>query len=360
MRIGIDAREVAGRQTGVGRYLSGLLSEWRRSGAANTHQFVLYAHDSIPGATEPFVTRIVPGTPGTWWQQVQLPPAARADRLDVFFSPQYSAPLLLKTKSVLVLYDVSFAAHPEWFRFREGLRLRWLARAAAAKASAVITISEFSRREIVEHLNVPDSRIHVIPPGVPVRTAASPALREPKVLFVGSIFNRRHVIDLIAAVAPIIRRHPAVSFDLAGDNRSYPNEDVPAAIEREGLEDRIRWHRYATDEQLAELYGQARAFAFLSEYEGLGLTPLEALTAGVPPVLLDTPVSRESCGDAALYVRDANDANARHGQQVTRALEKLLFDEAVRTELLAAAPDVLARFNWARAAAETLRVLEQC
>ncbi len=354
MRIGIDAREIAGRQTGVGRYLAGLIAEWSASDRARVHQFVLYAHDTIPQPPGPFVTRIVPGTSGTWWQQVQLPRAVRDDRLDLFFSPQYTAPLLVTTKTAVVIYDVSFAAHPEWFRVREGVRLRWLSRAAAANACAVITISEFSRREIVEHLHVPESRIHVIPPGVPVRHTDPRCAREPKVLFVGSIFNRRHVPDLIAAVAPLLRDHPAASLDIVGDNRSYPHEDVMAAIEREQLGAQVTWHRYASDDQLADLYGRARAFVFLSEYEGLGLTPLEALTAGVPPLLFDTAVGRESCGDAALYVQRNRPHDIRH------AIEQLLFDEPVRAQILAAAPEALARFSWTRAARETLQVLERC
>ena len=354
MRIGIDAREIDARQTGVGRHLSGLLTEWQASGATRVHEFVLYAHGAIPNLPEGFTVKIVPGTPGTWWQQLQLPRGAAADRLDVFFSPQYSAPLRLTTKTVVVIYDVSFAAHPEWFRFREGLRLRWLARASAAQACAVITISRFSRDEIVEHLNVPAPRIHIIPPGVPIRTPHAAGDREPRVLYVGSIFNRRHVPDLIAATARLMRDHPSISLDIVGDNRSYPHEDVLAGIEREGLAGRIRWHRDCGDDQIAALYAHARAFVFPSEYEGLGLTPLEALTAGVPPVLFDTPVSRESCGNAALYV-------ARDRQhELGRAIERVLFDEDLRSTLLGAAPAALAPFSWARAARETLQVLERC
>ena len=99
------------------------------------------------------------------------------------------------------------------------------------------------------------------------------------------------------------------------------------------------------------LFGAARAFAFLSEYEGLGFPPLEALAARVPPLLLDTPVARESCGDAALYVSLDDVAGT------TLALERLLFDEAVRERILTAAPRVLARYSWPRAARETLDVL---
>ena len=171
-------------------------------------------------------------------------------------------------------------------------------------------------------------------------------------LFVGSIFNRRHVPDLIRAFAAVARRHPDASLDIVGDNRSYPHEDLRRTIAAEQIADRVRCRWFVPDADLRNLYARARAFAFLSEYEGLGLTPLEALAAGVPPVLLDTPVARESCGDAAVYV-PVNDIPA-----AARALERALFDEPTRARVLAAAPQVLAKFDWPRAARETLAVLE--
>ena len=275
-------------------------------------------------------------------------------------------------------HDVSFVAHPEWFRVREGARRRWLVRRSAHKAAAVVTISQFSRQEIIERLGVEAARIHVVPPGIGAgdwglgasrsttgtggsglragrfSNAASPQPPAPspyRVLYVGSIFNRRHVVDLIRGFAPIARVRE-VSLDIVGDNRTYPHADLVAAIASEGIADRVRWHEWVTDAELEDLYSHARAFAFLSEYEGLGLTPLEALAAGVPPVLLDTPVAREACGDAAVYVPSI-DIRA-----ITRSLESALFDASVRANILAAAPATLARYNWPRASRDTLAVLE--
>jgi alpha-1,3-rhamnosyl/mannosyltransferase len=216
-----------------------------------------------------------------------------------------------------------------------------------------VTISHFSRQEIVGALGVPEARIHVIPPGVTTRSAGEAGnRREARVLFVGSIFNRRHVPDLVRSFVALARRQPTASLDLVGDNRTYPHEDLPRAIGEAGVADRIRWHRYAADDQLADLYARAGAFAFLSEYEGLGLTPLEALAAGVPPVLLDTAVARESCGDAALYVGRGD------VEGTARALEEVLFDERTRARILSAAPAALAGYRWPRAARETLRIIE--
>jgi glycosyltransferase involved in cell wall biosynthesis len=360
VRIGVDARELTGQPTGVGRYLSGLLAEWSTGERARRHEFVLYAHEplTISLDTRRFATRIVSGAGGTWWEQRQLPAAASKDHLDVFFAPGYTAPLLLAVRLVVAIHDVSFAAHPEWFTAREGFRRRLLSRRAAAAAIAVITISEFSRGELVERLGVPESRIHVIPPGVTqlkhvssTSLSASTAAR-PSVLYVGSIFNRRHVPDLVRAFGTVARSHSDATLQLVGENRSHPHQDIANAITREGLNGCVRWRAYVPDQELSALYRSSRAFAFLSEYEGLGLTPLEALAAGTPSVLLDTPVARESCGEAALYARRGDIAG------IGAALERLLFDQGTRDRLLGLAPAVLSRYNSARAAERTLAVLE--
>ena len=355
MRIGIDARELAGQPTGVGRYLGGLLREWSREGNARGHEFVLYAPETLAIAldTYRFRTRIIGGRPGTWWEQVRLPPIASRDHLDLFFAPAYTAPLRLSVPTVLTIHDLSYMAHPEWFSMREGARRRLITRHAATRARAVVTVSAFSRLEILTYLRLPPDRVHVIPQGID-RPAVTRADRtEPRILYVGAIFNRRHVPDLIHAFDALVRRHPDAELDIVGPNRTFPREDIAAAIDNGGLNRRARLYPYLVPDQLSELYAKASAFAFLSEYEGLGTTPLEALAAGIPPVVMDTPVARETLGAAALYVPRGDIA------ATTRALELALFDGPTRASILAAAPVALARYNWAHAAHETLAVLER-
>jgi len=361
MRIGIDARELAGRATGAGRYLAGLLREWTASERARSHEFVLYAPEPLGVTldTRRFATRLIPGAGGTWWEQLQLPGVAAADHLDVFFAPAYTAPLRLDVPIVVTIHDLSYVAHPEWFRLREGARRRWLTRASASRARTIVTVSAFSKQEIVERLGVVDAKVRVVPQGIDAPAFAPAALRrgEPadaRLLYVGSIFNRRRVPDLIRAVAALARRRRDISLDLVGDNRTFPQQDIDAAIENHGMNGRIRWHRYVTDEALRDLYARARAFAFLSEYEGLGMTPLEAIACGLPAVVLDTPAAHESLEAAAIYVPANGDVPA-----VAQALETALFDEAARARLLDAAPAALAKYEWPRAARDTLAILEQ-
>src|SRR5256885_14965439 len=167
MRIGIDARELCGRSTGVGRYLAGLLHEWAADDRARAHEFVLYAHQPIALSLDShrFPAHTIAGSGGTWWEQALVPRAAASDHLDVWFAPAYTAPLRIQAPTVVAIHDLSFVAHPEWFTLREGARRRWVTNQSAHRADAVITISEFSKRELIDRLDVPAAKIFVIPPG---------------------------------------------------------------------------------------------------------------------------------------------------------------------------------------------------
>ena len=356
MRIAVDARELCGRPTGVGRYLAEIARVWRTLPAAAGHQIVWCGSEAIE---QPLLDQsgwqvAVRAGGSLYWEQIAFPGLARAAGADVLFAPAYSGPVTGATPLVVSIHDVSFAAHPEWFRLREGLRRRVLTRAAARRAAAVLTLTEFSRREIHTHLGVPLERIRVAAPGpsgLPV--PASGAARPETVLAVGSIFNRRHVPELIRGFARMATSHPAARLAIVGDNRTYPYVDIEAVRQASGAADRITVHAYVTDEVLARLYAEARAFAYLSSYEGFGIPPLDALVHGIPPVLLETEVAREVFGDAALYVARPEPI------LVARVLERALYDEPARAAVLSAAPEVTRRYSWTSCATTVLAALEQ-
>jgi glycosyltransferase involved in cell wall biosynthesis len=356
MRIAIDARELCGEPTGVGRYLASVLTAWRDQAQAAAHDYVLCAHGPLPTLDlSPLRVEVLEtsGGGGTAWEQTRLPFLIRASGADVLFAPAYTSPVWCPAPVVLALHDVSFSAHPEWFPRRQGLRRRLLAGRAARQAAHVLTLTEFSKREIRERLGVPDHRITVVPPGVTAWPTPPPStIRGANVLFVGSIFNRRHVPELLEAIALLARRHPEVTLTLVGHNRTSPRVDLGGLIDSLGIGARTVHHDYVADADLADLYYRARAFVFLSEYEGFGLTPLEALAAGVPPVVLDTAVARETCGAAAVHVAQP------HPAAIAGALEQALFDDNVRRQVLEASRSVLAQYAWATCADGVLRALE--
>ncbi len=366
LRIGVDARELLGAPTGVGRYLAELLQRWVARPDAGRRRFILYApHDGqdalrqrLPGCPPGAVdVRGVVGTGGTWWEQVRMPAAAARDSLALFFAPAYTGPVRLRVPLVVAIHDVSYLAHPEWFAWRTGARRRWITRLSARRAARIVTCSEFSRHEIAAHTGVPLAHIDVTRYGFGQPASVPPAqrggAREPLVLYTGSIFNRRHVPDLVRAFAKVADRHPEARLVVAGENRTFPHEDSWSLARSLGLADRVEFRAYVSDRELGDLYARASVFAFLSEYEGFGMTPLEALAAGVPIVVADTPVARETYGPSACYVRTGEI------DEIASAIDRLLTDDAERARLLNHAAGILARYRWDDTADLTLHVLER-
>ena len=356
IRIGVDARELLGSTTGVGRYLGELLSRWTMRADAANRRFVLYAPEALPMPLprESFEMRVVGSGHGTWWEQTHLRRAIRTDTLDVFFAPAYTAPIAPGVPLAVTIHDISFVAHPEWFRPREGLRRRLLTRHTAHRAAVVFTDSQFSRGEIEQRLGVDPAKIHVIPPGVtPPDTSTATSVREPLVLFVGSLFNRRRLPDLLAAFAEASADLPDARLVIVGDDRTYPAQDLPAIANALGIKSKVDFPQYLPERSLTELYAKASVFAFLSEYEGFGLTPLEALSIGVPAIVLDTPVAREVYGDAAIFV-------ARGDVETTaREITRLLTDRRRAASLIDRARAILPRYSWDDAAERTLAQIER-
>ena len=362
MHIAVDARELCGKPAGVGRYLAELLAEWSTAPEARRHSWTLVAHRPLqPPASFPGRVMVAPGDGGTAWEQWTLSRALSRLRPDLLFAPGYTAPLTAPCPVALTVHDVSFCAHPEWFSPREGWRRRTLTRWSARRARTVLTDTAFSAGEITRHLAVPASRLRTIPLGMRRPDAAPGAraqAREPMVLYVGSIFERRNVDLLIAAfalmVAPAV---PEARLEIVGENRLRNR----AALDLDILfhaaphaRERVAIRSYVDEATLRDLYARASVFAFPSEYEGFGLTPLEALAAGVAPVVLDTPVAREVYGEAACYVATSDPRPA-----LGRALVDLLTVPAARDAVLRHAPAVLSRYDWARTAAATLAALEE-
>ena len=351
LTIGIDARELIGATTGVGRYLGELLARWAQS-AGTDHRFVLYSPEPLPAdVTAGVEQRVVPGGRGTKWEQLDLRTAVNQDSPDIFFAPAYTAPIGLKMSFVVTIHDVSFCAHPEWFRWREGVRRRWLTRRSAWMARRVLTVSQFSRSEIERHYAIPAEKIQVVYQGFTARPHP-PVARERMVLFAGSIFNRRNVPALIEAFARASRDFPTARLVIVGDDRTWPPQDLAAVAAAHGVAGRTELRNYISDEELALLYARAAVFVMLSEYEGFGLTPLEALAAGTPVVVLDTHVAREIYADAVTYVPHGDIA------AVAEAIRARLAAPNAADPRMTSVATLLGKYSWDTAAQHTLAALE--
>jgi len=363
VRIGVDARELQGRPTGVGRYLRSLLRAWP---AGEEDALILYFNGPAPHDAvlreERIAVRALGDRPvrGLCWQERRLPAAARRDALDVFFAPAYVCPLALDLPRVTTVHDLSFFSFPSDFAPLDGLRRRALVGMSLTASSRVVAVSDFTRREILAQRPDVASRVDVIPHGADDALPPAPSRTEARerlgvdgalLLSVGSILNRRRLPALLQAVALLGRSHPAALLDVVGENRTHPLLDLDATVSRLKIGGRIRFSGFVSDEALATRYAAADVAVYLSEYEGFGLPALEAMARGIPVVTSRRPATAEIFGEAALTV-DPADAT-----EIAGALGRLLGDPGLRARLVARGRALAARHTWAEAAARTRNAL---
>jgi glycosyltransferase involved in cell wall biosynthesis len=363
VRIGIDARELQGRPTGVGRYLRNLIGTWLRS---TDDSLILYFNGPAPVdpvLDHPRVERRPLGdlpARGLVWQELRLPRAARRDRLNVFFAPAYSCPLSLAVPRVTTVHDMSFFSIPDDFSVGDALRRRVLVAMSLRASRHVIAVSDFTRREVLSRFPEMAGRITSIlhggnddPSPAPPREAslAALAVRGPFLVSVGSILNRRRLPILLQAVALLRSRHPRILLDVVGENRTHPSLDLGALVSGFGLESHVRLLGFLSEEQLALRYAAADIAVYLSEYEGFGLPVIEAMARGVPVVTSIRPATGELFAEAAMLA-DPSDAVA-----VAGAIQQVLDQPGRAADLAARGRALVARLTWAKAAAATRDVL---
>ena len=360
--VGIDCRELTGRPTGTGRYLRNLLRLWR--GGPDT--LLVYFNGEAP-ADAVLQHRSIHLRPlgdgrarGVVWQERLLAPAAKADGVDVFFSPAYTCPLSLRRPRVTMVHDLSFFAHPQDFAFTDGVRRRLLVAASLRASRLLLVQSDFTRRELARLFPDVADRARLVPlgpdddlPPAPLRQVARARLQVdgPLALTVGSVLNRRCLPELLRSLALLRRAHPNVALDVVGENRTNPRLDLEGLAAELGLERHVRFSGFVEETALADRYAAADVAVFLSEYEGFGLPALEAAARGVPLVVSRAPSLGEIFADAALLV-DPRDETA-----IASALDRVLREAGLRERLVEAGRALAARCSWARTADETRAAL---
>jgi glycosyltransferase involved in cell wall biosynthesis len=279
------------------------------------------------------------------WEQLALPARAARMRAALVFSPANLAPLAWP-RNVLVMHDAAVLREPDAY---SAAYRAWHARfglACARRALTVITVSEFSRRELVELAGLDPERLVVIPGGVserfrpdidPAAAVRRLGLDRPYVLTIATDDPRKNLSSLGPAAAALAMQ--GIDLVWAGDSRSYFARAAPTSG--------VRTLGYVADEDLPGLYRGALAFVLPSRYEGFGLTCLEAMACGTPVVAADRAALPETCGAAALLV-DPDDTAVLAAAVVTAATQP-----SVREALRAAGLRRAGEFSWQRTVIST-------
>ncbi|HEX6290760.1 MAG TPA: glycosyltransferase family 1 protein [Herpetosiphonaceae bacterium] len=295
------------------------------------------------------------------WEQIVAPAVLRHDRPAVLLCPLNVVPLLAPCPTVVTVHDLAFLR----FNLHRPAKRRYLSlltRLSVRHAAHVITVSEFTRREVLELLNVPPDRVTAVPNGrkaefAPVDEATIERFRQQKglpprfLLSVGTLEPRKNIATLIRAYAQARDRLDLPL--LIGGGKGWLYDEIFALVRDLGLEQDVRFIGFIPRDELQVYYAAARAFVYPSLYEGFGLPLLEAMAVGTPVVASDAGASIEVAGDAALIV-PATDA-----ARMADALMRVTDDAALRDEMRAKGLAQARRFSWERAAQETLGVLRR-
>ena len=222
----------------------------------------------------------------------------------------------------------------------------------------MLTVSDAARREIISHFGLPDNRVRCIYPGVDF-TARRRSMRGRRrasrwCCSSGSVFNRRHIPDLIRAFKPIARRHAAARLEIVGDNRTLSARGSAGhRAQRRGIAAHVSIRPYVSDDELAELYGRARAFALLVRVRGIRPSAARSARLG-----RSVGAARHGRRPRGLRRRGAVRRERRYRRHDRGARTACCSTRTCAQRVLRRGPAVLARYSWTRAAAETLAALE--
>ena len=359
MRIGFDGTPLLGSKTGVGWYTHELIDAAAK--LAPDDEMVIFPISwrtarqlKLDPPLRPNVgveRKLAPARP-LWalWDRVQFPPVEWLVACDVFHATTFIAPPARKVPVVVTVHDIGFVHHPE--DVAPGVRrMARLLPDILRRAAAIITVSEFTCRELVAWLPEVADRVTVVHNGSHARAApavvAEASAAAPYALMLGTLEPRKNLPLALDALRILRDRGVDLRLVLAGGTSSLL--DVPALLRARGLgEPEVTRTGYIDDARVSALLAGARVLAFPSLYEGFGMPLLEGMEAGVPVVGVRAGATPETVGEAGLLV-DPGDAEG-----FADAMERAAFDEAVRARLIAAGRAQAASFTWERAARATL------
>jgi glycosyltransferase involved in cell wall biosynthesis len=366
MRIGYDITPIGHQASGVGMYALHLLTHMAELDEG--HEFLLLsnqaghhgrvpAHRELHDAWQPFPSRML-------WMQCVLPQTLRSIGAQLCHYPNSIAPLRSPCPYVLTIHDMTLSMLPQHHPWRKQVLIRPLIPLVARRAARVITVSSSARDDIVRLLGLPPERVAVIPEAAGAqfrptslaeqrRVCAAYGLRQPYVLYIGTLEPRKNLVRLIRAWGELRRKRVIEHQLVIVGAQGWQYGPIYQEAQLVGCADEVIFTGYLPGEDLPGLYSGADLFAFPSLYEGFGLPVVEAMACGTPVLISTTPALVEVAGEAA-YAVDAHSVAA-----IKAGLEQVLCDAATREQMRAAGLARAAHFSWQHTARCTLEVYRE-
>lgn len=315
MKIGIDGHTLGSQSSGNENYCLKLLRDLAEMNANGDRYVVYFTHLSgfskIPASEQFKVKRIFPANPF-----IRIPLAfpfeCRREKLDVFHV-QYILPPFCGCRTVTTIHDILFESHPEFYTRTENLYFRALIPGSARRADHIITVSEFSKKDIVSRYHVDPGKVTVVEqdPRDEFRLMNGDECREiilrkygiapPFVLYVGRVNVRKNLVRLVEAFSRLYRKGARHKLVIVG-KQDWMAEQVVERVKELSLEQAVIFTGYVDWDDVPVFYNAAELLVFPSICEGFGLPVMEAMACGVPVVTSYGSSLEEVAGGAAVLV----------------------------------------------------------
>jgi glycosyltransferase involved in cell wall biosynthesis len=365
MRVAIDTRKI--HDFGIGTYIRNLLRQLARIDADT--EYILLCREAdlgIAAQLGPNFRSVREPSPNySLREQIHIPWLLRRERPDVYHAPHYVLPPAVRCRSVVTIHDCIHLMFPQYLPNRAAYAYaRASMWAAARRSDRILTVSEASKRDILQLFDLKPEKVVVVYNAIDEHFSATPSeehvarireryqLDHKFVLYVGNIKPHKNLVRLIEAFSQLRRTHDDLKLLIIGDEISK----LPAlrrAVHHHKLHKHVRFLGYLKDDTLTVLYRLASVFVFPSLYEGFGLPPLEAMASGTPVVTSNVSSLPEVTGDAAVLV-DPYDVDS-----ICDGIRRILDDPSLAEELRNKGLKRAREFSWERSVEKTQRVYRE-
>lgn len=349
-KIGIDVQTTLGQKTGFGYYVENLVKELQKIKDGVSYELI------APETKSDFSTpqRLI-------WDQFSLPKIAQEKKVDLLHQPAFSAPIFFSKPVVVTIHDLIAIKYGRdisfWSRQYFGRFMPFTYHFAAH----IMASSEYTKKDIMEVLNVPEEKIsvvylaldHIVSSPIAkediAKTKKKFGIQEPFLLYVGTINPRKNLVFLTQIFERVLTKIPKMQLVIAGKKGWFYNELI-AEVNKLKLDDKVIITDYITDEEKRALYAAADMLTFPSLYEGFGFPVLEAMACGVPVIASNKTSIPEVLGDAGISLNPGNK------DEWADEIVKLHFSPERKRQLIAAGLKQAQKFSWEKSAKQAVEI----
>lgn len=273
----------------------------------------------------------------------------------IFFN--FIVPPGVNGKKIAVIHDMAYISCPETVRAKTRKVLKSSMPKACKRADKIITISEFSKSEILRYLPVEESKIEVVPWGVDFekfhnhyendrieQIIKKYFIPREYILYLGTLEPRKNLERLIRAYSMLNEKNSDIPALVLAGQKGWYYDQIFSTVEELHLEKKVIFLGYVPDEDVPLLLCGAKMFVFPSLYEGFGLPPLEAMACGTPVVTSNVASLPEVTGDAAVLI------DPMRVEEIAKGIDVLLTNEQLRRKLVDAGLERVQEYTWEKAA----------